>query len=162
MRDGNTTTTKPYFIEKFIGFVDILGFTNMVQKTEAGRGLSLDEILTATKELGSAEIRDRYRQRGPTICPQSAKTASDADFQITQLSDSVLVSTEISPCGVISLVSHCWHACFSLLTKGIMCRGSIARGRIYHSDSQFVGSGYQTAVEHEKTGVSVFKIDAKE
>src|SRR4051794_9415169 len=119
MSDRNTTPTKPCFAEKFIGFVDILGFTNMVQETEAGRGLSLDEILTATNELGSAEIRDRYRQRGPTICPQSAKIAPDVDFQITQLSDSVLVSTEISPAGVISLVSHCSQACFSLLTKGI-------------------------------------------
>jgi hypothetical protein len=162
MSDGNTTSTKPSFVEKFIGFVDILGFTNMVQETEAGRGLPLEEILSATNELGSAEIRNRYRQRGPSICPQSAKIAPDVDFQITQLSDSVLVSTEISPSGVISLVDHCWQACFSLLAKGIMCRGSIARGRIFHSDNQFVGSGYQTAVEHEKTGVSVFKIDPKE
>ncbi|MCA6097623.1 hypothetical protein [Bradyrhizobium australafricanum] len=152
---------KPSFVEKFIGFVDILGFKNMVLEAEKGHGLPLEVILSATNDLGSDEIRDRYRRRGPSICPQSAKIAPDVDFQITQLSDSVLVSTEISPAGVISLVEHCWQACFSLLAKGILCRGSIGRGPIFHSGNQFVGSGYQTAIEREK-GVSIFKIDTKE
>jgi hypothetical protein len=77
------------------------------------------------------------------------------------MSDSVLVSAEISPSGILSLVHHGWTACLLLLGKGIMCRGSITRGHIFHHDNQFIGSGYHYAMEREQ-GVTVFKIDPTE
>jgi hypothetical protein len=43
--------TQEVFVDKFIGFVDILGFTNMVHDAEAGRGMSLGALLNATKDL---------------------------------------------------------------------------------------------------------------
>ncbi len=161
MTNSATGIMKPSFKEKFIGFVDILGFKNMVLDAEAGRGIPLDEILGATKDLGSEQDRKRYEQHGPTICPQAPKIAADVDFQITRISDSLLVSTEISPAGVIGLVQHCWRACFKLLSKGIMCRGFITRGRIFHHGDEFVGSGYHSAMDGEKN-VSIFKIVATE
>jgi hypothetical protein len=36
--------TQEVFVDKFIGFVDILGFTNMVHDAEAGRGMSLGAL----------------------------------------------------------------------------------------------------------------------
>jgi hypothetical protein len=73
----------------------------------------------------------------------------------------VIVSSEISAAGVINLINHCWGAVISLMAQGIMCRGYITKGPIYHNDNQIIGSGYQNAYAME-AGVSAFKREAEE
>ena len=94
-------------------------------------------------------------------CPNSRYIQRDLDFRLTQLSDCVIVSSEVSPAGVINLVSHCWGVVIKLLTKGIMCRGNITRGLVYHTDAQIIGSGYQEAYRKEAQ-VTAFKREADE
>jgi len=48
-----------------------------------------------------------------------------------------------------------------LLTKGLLCRGYIVRGNIYHDGYDVSGSGYFDAIRNEK-GVSFFKREADE
>ena len=90
------------FADKFIGFVDVLGFTQLVEKAEAGEGMPLDRLLELLEALGSPADQERFASRGPVLCPQSAHTRRDLDFRLTQVSDCVVVSTEISPAGVIN------------------------------------------------------------
>jgi len=45
-----------------------------------------------------------------------------------------------------------------LINKGVLCRGIITRGNIFHTNTQFFGTGYMRAYEGESK-VSVFKID---
>lgn len=149
------------FKDKFIGFVDILGWEELVKAAEDGTGLSLSNLIEVAKELGTPENRKRYQKYGPRICPNSTCIQRDLDFQLTQISDCVIVSSEVSPAGVINLVDHCWGAVIQLLTKGIMCRGYITRGLIYHTDTQFIGSGYQEAYGKEAQ-VTAFKRQADE
>ena len=52
-------------------------------------------------------------------------------------------------------------AVIQLLTKGIMCRGYITRGAVYHSDAQVIGTGYQEAYRKEE-GVTAFRRQADE
>ena len=147
------------FKDEFIGFVDILGWKVKVKAAEAGTGMPLIEVL---KELGTPEGQSRFKKYGPTICPKSTFAQRDLDFQLTRFSDCVIVSSEISSAGVINLVNHCWGAVIKLLNKGIMCRGYITRGSIYHSkDSEMIGSGYQEVLEKEPH-VSAFKRKADE
>ncbi len=149
------------FKDKFIGFVDILGFKELVAHAEDGTGIPLTELLDILKTLGSSEDGQRFNQYGPTMCPESAYLQRDLDFQVTQISDCVIVSTEVSPAGAINLISYCWGAVINLLPKGIMCRGYITRGLVYHTDTQLVGSGYQEAYSKEGT-VTAFKREADE
>lgn len=145
------------FKDKFIAFVDVLGFKQMVETAEAASGKwNLPQLLNLLKKLGTPESRERYVKRGPTVCPHSAYLQRDLDFQVTQISDCVVVSSEVSPAGVINLVSHCSTAVLELLVQGVMCRGYITRGRIYHSDDQVIGSGFQDAYSKERQ-VSAFK-----
>ena len=83
------------------------------------------------------------------------------DFDVTQISDCVIVSSEVSPAGAINLIGHCWDAVLELLHNGLMCQGYITKGLIYHSDSQVIGSGYQKAYSRESE-VSAFKHEADE
>lgn len=41
-------------------------------------------------------------------------------------------------------------AVLNLLLSGVLIRGYITMGNIHHQDGQFIGTGYQTAVEQEK------------
>ncbi len=149
------------FKEKFIGFVDILGFKNLVEAAERGTGMPLREILGLVKELGTSEDRMEFIKYGPTTCPGSKYVQRDLDFRLTQISDCVVVSVEVSPAGVINLVKHCWGAVIKLLAKGVMCRGYITRGSVYHTDTQVIGTGYQEAYSKECL-VTAFRREADE
>lgn len=149
------------FKEKFIGFVDILGFKELVEAAEKGTGMPLVELLKIVKELGTPEDRVKFEKYGPKACPASRYVQRDLDFKITQISDCVVVSTEVSPAGVINLIHYCWGAVIKLMTKGIMCRGYITRGSVYHTDTQIIGSGYQEAYRRESL-VTAFKREADE
>ena len=149
------------FKDKFIAFVDILGFSKLVKAAEVGTGMSLDELLKMLEVLGKAEDCMRIKKQGAIVCPESPYIQRDLDFRLTQISDSVVVSCEISPAGVINLLNHCWGAVMQLLTKGIMCRGYITQGSVYHSDKQIIGTGYQEAYRREPS-VTAFKREADE
>lgn len=130
---------KMKFEEKFIAFIDMLGFKNLVEAAESGKGISLPEIMELLKKLGTKEDNNKFNQHGPTTCPNSAYLQRDLNFKIIQISDCAIVSSEISPAGLINLVSHCWGAVIKLLMDGIMCRGYITKGLIFHSDTQVIG-----------------------
>ena len=57
----------------------------------------------------------------------------------------------------MNLISHCWGVVITFLQHGIMCRGHITRGRIHHTEIQFIGTGYQNAYEAERQ-VSLFHL----
>ena len=144
------------YTEKFIAFVDVLGWKCHVRGSDAGRGLSLEELCEITDMLGKVADREEFKTYGPIICPKAPRFRKDLDFCITRHSDSVLISAEISSAGLINLVFHCWKACMELLSKkGIMCRGYIERGRIYHTYEYQIGVGIIEVVNREKQ-VSIF------
>lgn len=149
------------FKDKFIAFIDILGFKRIVADAESGKGFSLEEITELVGLLGTAAQRDCFDKYGPTSCPETQRIEKNLDFRITQVSDCAIVSAEVSPAGLINLVSHCWGAVIRLLQKGVMCRGYIGRGAIHHTATHFIGTGYQKVLESERQ-VGVFKRAADE
>ena len=150
------------FKDKFIAFIDILGFKSLVEASEAGTGLSVDELSKVLELFGSPDTRDRLEKLGPICCPESKCTERNLDFRLSQASDCAVISTEISPAGAINLVHHCWGIVVAFLARGIMCRGYIMRGRIHHTANRFpIGTGYHNAYAAEGQ-VSVFKREADE
>ena len=149
------------FEDKFIAFVDVLGFKSMVDASEKGTGMALPELMEAVAKLGNQEDENKFKTYGPTTCPRSKFLQRGLNFKVTQISDCVIVSSEVSPAGIINLISHCWGAVIELLMKGIMCRGYITKGLIYHHNTQIIGSGYQNAYSKE-ADVTAFKLEADE
>lgn len=144
------------FSNKFVAFVDVLGFKDMVRNAESGAGRSLTELMDLLQILGNPELQERVLKSGPTFCPCSAKMAEDLDYRVTQISDCVIISAEESPSGVLQVIQHCWLTTLNLLHKGILCRGFITRGSVFHTDRQVIGTAYINAYEKER-GVSVFR-----
>lgn len=147
--------------DKFVGFVDILGFKQMIEKSVGGNGMTLTEVLALLETFGSSEARSKFDKYGPMICPSSKHQQRHLDFRVTQISDCMIVSSEVSPAGAINLVAHCWAVVLKLLEAGRMCRGYITRGAVYHTDTQIIGTAYQEAYTKEAQ-VTAFRKDANE
>lgn len=137
------------FEDKFVAFIDVLGFRNLVDLAERKQGPTLAELRDVVKRLGNERDISRIRADGPSICPNAARQVKDVGFELTQASDSVIVSTEISPAGFIGILEHCHIAAMRLLKDGFLCRGYITRGLIFHRDGEFYGSAYQRALSSE-------------
>jgi hypothetical protein len=146
MTQSLLATTAATYENRFIAYVDILGFENLVNQSEETSDPTLESLLDLTRKLGSSEDNVRYAQSG---------------LRVTQVSDCVVVSSEVSPAGVINLLQHCFETSINLLMVGRLCRGYATRGNIFHADRQFMGSGYMKAYRStEKSGGAPFiKID---
>lgn len=153
--------SKDHFGDKFVAFVDILGFASMVKNAEKGGAPTIAQLLNAAAMLGSAETEIEYEKHGFTVCPCSSCTNRNLNFKLTQVSDCAVISVEVSPAGLINLLVHCATSCMKLMNLGFMCRGYITKGAVYHANGQIVGSGYLNAAEKEKQ-VSIFKQNADE
>ena len=141
---------EPCFTDKFVAFVDILGFKSKVESAEQGRGLSLRQLLGFAAALEAREHSDSIPIYGSMICPESRYIARDLDYRVTQVSDCAVVSTEASPAGILNLIKHTYSASLQLLREGVMVRGYVTRGKIFHEDNQFFGTGYHRALKGEK------------
>ncbi|MBC2595890.1 hypothetical protein H5P28_16620 [Ruficoccus amylovorans] len=82
-------------------------------------------------------------------CPNSKKRSKDLDFQVSQVSDCCIISAETSPSGILQVVKHCSSSILGLLRLGLLCRGYITKGNIYHDGFTFFGSGYVRAYTRE-------------
>lgn len=145
------------YSEKFIAFIDIIGFKQMITDSISGKGKSLEEMLEIMNLLGSQERKDYYYESPlPPICPHSQCIQPHMDFEITQISDCVILSFEVSEAGAINMINECHKIAMKLLRRSILCRGYITKGMVYHKDMTILGTGYQDAYLHEEKKISAF------
>lgn len=137
------------YTEKFVAFIDILGFKNMVASSSTIGEPTIEELENLQSILRNEQDQRFFRTSGAEIAPCSKYIQKDLNFVVTQVSDSVIVSAEISPAGIINLIKFCWKIVLLLLEKGILCRGYITKGNIYHEGNQFLGQAYNDAYIHE-------------
>ena len=150
-------TKEPRFQDKFVAFVDILGFESKVESAEQLGEIRLSDILEMCRKLENQAHVQAIATYGPMICPESRCIDGNLNYQATQISDCAVFSAEVSPAGVINLLQHIAQAILGLLRFGVMVRGYVTRGNIFHEDNQFIGVGYQNALMREKL-VSAFRM----
>lgn len=138
--------------DKFVAFIDVLGFSGYVKASAEGQP-SLADLVACVSEFNRPTDLPALMSGFPPTCPESRYLRQDLAFRITQVSDCVVVSAEVSPAGVINLIKHCWNAVMRLLDRGYLCRGYIARGLVWHEDRPpfVVGPGYLAAEAGEKS-----------
>ncbi|CUW39882.1 protein of unknown function [Magnetospirillum sp. XM-1] len=140
--------------DKIVGFIDVVGFKNIIDKS-CSEG-DPDLIVRLISQLGSAKDESMFSRDGGGVCPQSNRIAFDLNFKITQLSDSVVISCEISPAGVVNMLHFC-RMVFGrlLLRERVLCRGFITMGKVYHHGNYIFGPAYQDAVTGEKHSAAI-------
>ena len=143
-------TSQIEFRDKFIAFVDILEFSSKVEQAEKGEDVQLADLIELCSALAQRDHTFGIAEYGLTICPESPCISRSLDCEVTQVSDCAVISAEVSPAGIVHLVQHVSACAFRLMRSGVMVRGYITRGRIFHNGNQFMGTGYQKAVNEEK------------
>ncbi len=123
--------------DKFVAFVDILGFKNMVINNE------IDKITMITRAF----------QERVLINKKDHDINFDKNVEITSISDSIIISYPASDYNgqLLYLLLDLIYIQLNLLSKGILLRGGISFGEVYHKGNIIVGPAYLDAyaLEHE-------------
>ena len=134
----------PKYTERFVAFLDILGFSGKVRESANLKGrVNLERLLEALKHPNPA---------GPDqIVIARIGDISNSDHRLSYFSDSVVISTDPTESGLFHLVNHVERIGWHLLELGFLCRGGVTRGLLYHSNNTVVGPALLEAYEFEKS-----------
>jgi len=150
----------PPFKDKFVAFIDVMGFKAMIEAAEKGEGRSLAEIEEILADLARVKDKTFYAESGPQICPMAKRSADHLDFEITQVNDCVVVSAEVSPAGVVNIVNHCWAIVLTLLARRSGSRLCHPGGHRSHR-GPLLRDGYHRALAGEPGAKAFAALDEK-
>ncbi len=142
---------KHRFQQRFVAFVDVLGFSSIVQRMS-----SEDRLFTTVRDaLKDVDRQSRNFQR----YRREQKSKRDAILRegaAPLVGHSNLQMTAFSDCYVLSEVSPAWHVLAAVqalatrfLVEGILTRGGVVHGKAYHSGRVLFGPGIVDAYSLE-------------
>jgi hypothetical protein len=121
------------FEDRYVGFIDILGFRELV--TQAANAPSAFDSLQRTLKT-IAEFR-------PDL------SGEDEDFRATSFSDCIGVSARTTDAGLWGVILFCNSLQFNLWANGILFRGAVTKGALYHDADVIFGPAFIEAYELE-------------
>lgn len=132
---------------RVVAFIDILGFGAAVAKSAADKK-TYDHLLSTLTELQNFFLK-------PSLpADPEVERALNADTQIMQASDSLIISRNVEEQGgIFYMLSDCAYAIHLLIHHGFLCRGAIKLGPMYHKGSIMFGPGYVEAYRAEEAQV---------
>jgi hypothetical protein len=143
----NTKTALRKYQDRIVAFIDIIGFKSIVEKTVHDVAY-FNRIIDAIAEIRDEFVKHpnsefqkcvRDRLYDPFIGP-------DYKTKVIQVSDSMVISKLATVHGAVEdLVLDAALAIHILITQGLLCRGCIEYGKVYHTDEYIIGPGYTAA-----------------
>jgi hypothetical protein len=122
------------YSDRYIAFVDILGFSSIVRQSEHDQtSKRFDALVSTLTEIGSHH---------PSI------NESD-DFQFQSFSDSVVMSSASTLTGLVQILSSISDLAIRLLKTSLLIRGAIAKGKLYHKQPIIFGPALLDAYNSE-------------
>ena len=133
--------------DRIVAFVDIIGFKAIVEKTvndQAYFNRIIDSI---------AEIRDQFLKHPNSEFQKKARdlfydpfVLPDYKTMVLQVSDSMVISKLANVHGALeALVLDIALTIHILIKHGLLCKGCIEYGKVYHTDEYIIGPGYTAA-----------------
>lgn len=159
--DIEQNNLKAQMKECCVAFIDILGFKNMVSKDIDSVVLALRYIEMfcnsffkfPSRETGRATFPFEYRPEYNYDYSDNQEESSEEEMNkptVTMFSDSVVISQPFDSFFDISeFVEFISKIQYTLLTEGILIRGGISTGTLYHSDKYLFGSAIVSAYNLE-------------
>jgi len=122
--------------DRYVAFVDILGFANIVRKTEYDpSNKRYDALVKTLTDIGSFN--------------EETINESD-DFKFQSFSDSVIMSTATTRTGLLHLLHLVSNLSIHLLSNGgLLMRGAIAKGKLHHDQLLMFGPAFLVAYNAE-------------
>lgn len=141
---------KPIYEDRYCLFLDILGFQSLVDgsanfKKGDSEAKSLQSLVSALEQ-----IKEGVNYRDAVEVSGKMKRTSR---KVSQFSDSVVVSykrDEPYSAGITSIIMDVHRLQLEMTSRGILLRGAITVGPLYHDDSFVLGPALNEAVTLEK------------
>jgi hypothetical protein len=145
-----------HYGNRFVAFVDILGFKQMISQIEnqTQGHVRLFQRLRSVLNFLNEESVESNGQHDLLVYELSADKMIErelGDPRITYVSDCAIVSTEGTFDGFKSLCNKLTKISTDLACDGMFVRGAITYGPLYHDKKFVFGSAYQRAYEVEST-----------
>lgn len=138
---------------RFVAFLDILGFKELIYKIESEGEKSSDfqRVRSVLNFLHEESIESNGQHDLPVYEQKEGYMLEKelGDPRISYISDCVIISTESSFDGFKSLCNKITKFSTDIAYDGIFLRGSITHGKVYHHGPMLFGSAYQKAYQLE-------------
>jgi hypothetical protein len=126
---------KYQYEERYIAFIDILGFTSLVNRAE--KDASLLEKLASILE----EVATFTRIDVEMTSTSDPKIFFNDMFRMSTFSDNIVISTKINTVGLVLIAFISAMICNKFLHLGIFTRGAITKGKLIHTTEIVLGDG---------------------
>lgn len=136
---------RPYVV----AYLDILGFKEFVEAAEKN----------TDKRMALGQLFNEVLPREVSTEHNNKSFPTGLELRCISVSDSIIISVPVDhnyaqhyP-ALIAVSIKAIQIGHALLEMGLLVRGAIAVGSVYRTDSNIVGTGYQTSVDGEKKAV---------
>lgn len=141
--------------ERFVAFIDILGFTQIVKSIESNNtreNLDLKRIKSILNFMNEETTYSNYFTDLPVYVESEEGLVEKelGDPRITYVSDCIIISAEPTLDGFKGLSRKIHKITADLAYDGVFCRGAITKGKLFHHDKIFFGSSYINAYKLEE------------
>jgi hypothetical protein len=135
--------SKPRYDKRYVAFLDILGFRNLIEKTVRDRDL-FDAVLEACESLAwEKSFADDLE-----MIASGAKNPPHTR-RLYMFSDCIYCTTMPTSEGIKELFESVSRLCKSLIYTGVFVRGAIVLGEVYEKDRVIFGPGVIAAYDNE-------------
>ena len=136
--------------DRFVAFVDILGFKNILARVEENFDSEEFKRLESVLNFMNEETHDpNYSADLPVYekseCGEFLIEKELGDPRLTYISDCIIISAEPTLDGFKGLSRKIHKITADLAYDGIFCRGAISKGKMYHQQRVLFGSAYLRA-----------------
>ena len=141
-------STKP-FEERFVAFVDILGFSSIVERA-ATDGDTFETVRDTLKDIDAQVQRlEEYRRRCASLDPAARFLSSPTPIEMTAFSDCYLISGKVSD-GAWAVFAAAQALGANLLAHDVLTRGAVVCGAAYHQGRIGFGPAIIEALDIER------------
>ena len=142
--------------ERFVAFIDILGFTQIVERIESdtpGDNFNLKRIKSVLNFMDEETYSPNYLPDLPVYTETDNELLETelGDPRLTYVSDCIIISAEPTLDGFKALSRKIHKITADLAFDGIFCRGAISKGKLYHRERILFGSSYIKAYKLEES-----------
>ncbi len=127
--EDDVPRTSAAYETRYIAFIDILGFKEMIKKSGYENNQEVKSQLHRLADALSINYQgfvSDYEKQSPIDNP---------DFRINTFSDFVVVSAAATAVGMEILIFVVARIAQDWLSKGYLCRGGITKGKVIHRDN---------------------------
>jgi hypothetical protein len=126
------------YTERYVAFLDILGFSRIVvDSSRPATRFDADSLMAILKGIGTRD--DEYDK------------IFGVDFRFQTFSDSIVMSETASKEGFEQITDEIEALARKLLSKGLLLRGGLAKGALYHKGTVMFGPAFLDAYRLEST-----------